>query len=95
MRAAPSATDFGMARGVDLRRELAEHDDDDRQHEAGDRDRVRIPRPLGEDGGDRGGEHAGGREDHQIRAQPVVRLLQQRSSTLAVLWPCCARCFTR
>jgi hypothetical protein len=59
-------------------RELAEDDDDDRQHKPRDRNRPLVPGPLGEQGGHRGGEDAGRRQDDQVRPQPVIRLLQQR-----------------
>ena len=43
----------------------------------GERHRVALPGALREDRGDGGGEHARAGQDHEVRAQPVIGLLQQ------------------
>ena len=63
--------------GVDLRRELAEHNDNDRERGARCGHRVRVTASRREQGRDRGGEYARGSEDHQICTQPVIGFLQQ------------------
>jgi hypothetical protein len=68
---------FGLGRRVDLRRQLTEDDDDDRQQHPCERHRVALPGALREDRGDGGGEHARAGQDHEVRPQPVIGLLQQ------------------
>ena len=66
-----------MSRRIDLRRQLAEDDHADGQRETRDRHGVGVAGALRQDRRDGRGKHAGGGEDHEIRAQPVIRLLQQ------------------
>ncbi len=68
---------FRVGGRIDLGRELAEDDDDDGERHARERHGVTLARALREDRDDGGGEHARARQDHQIRPQPLIGLLEQ------------------